>query len=168
MHAPRPLRHPIRRPLAALAASLVLLAAACGDATGPADVAGTYALERLGPDALPASLGGTAGSGFTSLLAESLRLDAGGGAHLESRRHHGAGYGSNYDPADTFDYTVAGDGTWERRGDTVAVHLTLTGDRSPFGAGSYAGVLRLRPEAGGLTEYQDPLSSSSSVRVYRR
>ena len=161
-----PPAHRLRSAVALLAAALA--PAGCRDATAPADVSGTYTLQRLGTEALPVSLGGTAGSGFTALTAETLRLDAGGAAHLESQRHHGAGYARNYDPADTFDFTVVGDGTWQRRGDTVVVSLAYTGDRNPFGSASYAGALRLRPASGGLSEYQDPLSSSTLVRVYGR
>lgn len=156
------------RSAAALLAATTLALTGCRDATAPADVSGTYALQRLGTEALPASLGGTAGAGFTALVAETLRLDAEGTAHLESQRHHGAGYAGNYNPADAFDFTVVGDGTWQRRGDTVVVSLAYTGDRDPFGSASYTGTLRLRPASGGLSEYQNPLSSTTLVRSYAR
>lgn len=88
------MRQPIARRLAVLVCSL--LALACRDSLEPAEVAGVYALERIGSDALPAVMWETEhhtvwvtsgairlradGTGLISSIEESLPRQAGNSA----------------------------------------------------------------------------------------
>src|SRR5687768_4643533 len=67
----------MRAPRSLLAAPLAALALACDDPLGPRDVAGTYALERIGDATLPAvSVANEAV--LVRTLADTLRFEADG------------------------------------------------------------------------------------------
>lgn len=72
---------------------LVLLAPACADPLAPADVAGRYALERVGDDRLPVPWSGPAdGSGL--LLGAEIVLQTDGSAQVVLRVEETGGTGA--------------------------------------------------------------------------
>jgi hypothetical protein len=151
---------PPRPSLRLAVAALLVGVVSCGDPTGPADPAGTYALRSYDGRPLPFTTGGTPGSGFVILDAETVTFGADDtvASAAQMTRTAGAGIPGSGGSAESA-YVQRQAGTWARAGDEVTV-------RYPSAAGP-ATVYRLRVSGEGA-ELTGTQRSGTAVWRYQR